>query len=413
MPDANGNLPEEDKRTGLIGAASTPGESVTTYTPSTATAGSAVGKGYTAKGVSVGDDDTVQGQLSKITATNSPLMMQAERRARDEVAPRGLLNSSLAIGHAQEAVISQAMPIAQQDASTYFTAKTKTADAENAALNFGANAENQASVANAQLLTDASKFNAGAKNDAAARAAQDANAAALARLDASTRKDIANLDAATRTNIANQDTNTRLTLGQLEAQTSRANAQLQADTSVHNAQLDAQTRLSTAQLDANTRLSTAQLDAQTRLQVSQMDQQTQMQIAEISNRNRELLQANQNAANMMNSASNAITNISIQPNLSKAAKDAAIATQLNLLQEGLRATGDVASLNLSGYFQQAAGSATGGGGSAAGSVALNSENFDRERYLRENPDVANSDQDPYQHYVNYGQREGRTGYILA
>lgn len=425
MPDANGNLLPEDKRTGLISAASTPGQSITTYAPEQVTAATATGRGYTPKTVTVGENDTVQGQLNKITATDSPLMKQAERRARDEVAPRGLLNSSLAVGHAQEAVIASALPIAQQDATTYFGAKTKSVDAENAALNFGANADNQASIVNAQLLNDASKFNAGAKNEAAARAAQDANAAALARLDASTRMDIARLDATTRKDIAQQDVDTRLRLGQqdadtrmalgrldadtrmsaaqLESQTSIRNAELQAETARQNAQMDASTRLQLGQLDASTRMSAAQLDAQTRTQVAQMDAATQSQIAAIQNRNRELLQANQNAANMMNTASNAITNISIQPNLSPGAKKAAIDTQLNLLNEGLRTTGDVAGLDLSSYFQTPAMQAD---TNADGRVTI--DNMDRERYLAENPGVVNAWQD----YNTRGRYEGAQAYAL-
>lgn len=301
MPDTN-PLTTEPK-TGLLAAASKPGESVTGYTPSTATASTATAKGYDAKGVSVGDNDTVQGQVLKITGSDSPLMKQAERRAREEMAPRGLLNSSLAIGHAQEGVISQALPIAQQDANTYFTAKTKTADAENAALNFGANADNQASLANAQLGTETSRFNAGAKNDAGAAAARDANTGALAALDAKSRMDLAKVDTASRMEIAG-------------------------------------------------------LDSATRLQIQNMDNQTRQNMATLDNQYRSLLQTNTNAASMYSQAVAAIGNISASPNMPQDAKDNAIQTQLNMLQEALRVTEEisrntpqtVASLDLSQFF---------------------------------------------------------------
>lgn len=292
-----------EPKTGLLGAASKPGESVTSYTPATATAATATAKGYDAKGVAVGDNDTVQGQVQKIIGEGSPLMKQAERRAREQVAPRGLLNSSLAIGHAQDAVISQALPIAQQDASTYFTAKTKTADAENAALNFGANADNQASLANAQLGTDVSKYNAASQNDASASAAKDANTGALARLDADTRTDL-------------------------------------------------------AKMDANSRMQLGLLDSSTRIQLQNLDAASRQQMANLDNQYRQLLQTNTNAASMYSQAVAAIGNISTA-NIPQDAKDNAIQTQLNMLQEALAVTQEVTrntpqtvtSMNLEQFFK--------------------------------------------------------------
>lgn len=357
---ADTNPLSTEPKTGLLGAASKPGESVTSYTPSTATAATATAKGYDAKGVAVGDNDTVQGQVLKITSSDSPLMKQAERRAREDMAPRGLLNSSLAIGHAQEGVIAQALPIAQQDASTYFTAKTKTADAENAALNFGANAENQASLANAQLGTDVNKFNAASGNEASANAARDANAAAIAKLDAET-----------RTKLAQHDTDTRLSLGQL---------------------------------DATTRLSAADIDARTRILTTQLDVNSRAVLTDIEARNKTLLQANQNAANMYNAAATAMANISIQSNLTPEAKKAAIETQLNMLKEGLRQTGDVASLDLSSYYNAAELIAD---TNANGLVTI--DNMDRARYIQEHPDVVNA----WLHYNTYGRYNGFKAYRIA
>ena len=70
---------------------------------------------------------TVQGQLGNITATNdqgvytNPLMTRATTRANQAAIKRGLLNSSMANQAGQEAVLSAALPIAQQDAKAYQT----------------------------------------------------------------------------------------------------------------------------------------------------------------------------------------------------------------------------------------------------------------------------------------------------
>ncbi len=370
MADPN-ILTTDPPKTGLLAAASKPGESITGYTPTTATASNATSTGYTAKTVAVGENDTVLGQVNKITSQDSPLMRQAERRAKESMAPRGLLNSSMAVGAAQEGVIAQALPIAQQDASTYFSAQTKNADSENAALNFGANASNQASLANAQLGTDTSKFNAASKNDAGAAAALAGNQAALAKLDVDNRTELAKLDADTRTSLAEKDNATRLTLGQL---------------------------------DATTRLSAADLDARTRILTTQLDVNSRAVLTEIESRNKGFLQANQNAANMYNSAATAIANISIQTNLTPEAKKAAIDTQLNMLQEGLRQTGDVANLDLSSYYNPSDLVAD---TNANGAVTI--DNMDRERYIAEHPDVVNA----WLHYNTYGRYNGFQAYPLA
>ena len=78
-------------------------------------------------------DMTVAGQVKNIVDQNSPLMQQAETKAKQEMAPRGLMNSSLAVGAGQQAVLNAALPIAQQDAQTHVTAARENTAAQNAA----------------------------------------------------------------------------------------------------------------------------------------------------------------------------------------------------------------------------------------------------------------------------------------
>lgn len=66
------------------------------------------------------ETDTVQGQLEKILNEDSPLMRRARAMALARMAGRGLLNSSLATTAGYAAMIDKALPIAQQDAQTYF-----------------------------------------------------------------------------------------------------------------------------------------------------------------------------------------------------------------------------------------------------------------------------------------------------
>ena len=96
---------------------------------------------------------TVAGQLEGLIAKNSPLMQQAESSALQQMNRRGLLNSSMAVGAGQEAVIKQATPIAQADATAY-----------QAQAKFNAEQQNQVSQFNANLTSEASKFGANATN---------------------------------------------------------------------------------------------------------------------------------------------------------------------------------------------------------------------------------------------------------
>jgi len=62
------------------------------------------------------EKDTVQGQLGSMLDSDSRLMKQAATMGKQQANQRGLLNSSMGVGAAQNAMIRNAMPAAQQDA---------------------------------------------------------------------------------------------------------------------------------------------------------------------------------------------------------------------------------------------------------------------------------------------------------
>ena len=98
---------------------------------------------YGAQSLDVSDDMTVQGQIDSIINKNSPLMQTAQTGAKKDAQKRGLLNSSMAVGAGQEALIKQALPIAQADAKTHFTAAGVNQAADNRATEFNAGQQNQ------------------------------------------------------------------------------------------------------------------------------------------------------------------------------------------------------------------------------------------------------------------------------
>lgn len=164
------------------------------YTPATATAVKAPVSTYDAKPFKVTPEQTVQKQMEGIIGSGSPLMRQAKTRSDQEMQARGLLHSSIAVGAAQGAVMDRALPIAQQDATTYAQAATNTTNAENAAAYQNAQAKNTASLQGAELGTGVNTKNADAINTARQFNADQSAKWQLANLDANTRVAITEID---------------------------------------------------------------------------------------------------------------------------------------------------------------------------------------------------------------------------
>jgi len=151
---------------------------------------------------------------------------------------------------------------------------------------------------------------------------------------------------AAMTNTANAE-NTAKQFGAAGSnQAALANAQLGTDVSKVNAGMSNEAQALSAKAANDQTI--ARLDSSTRLTLGTLDAQ-----------NRQLLQTNANAANMFQETVKNIAGISVDPTLTQAAKDAAVQSQINLLNEGLRTTAgvsstvpaEISSLNLDQYFQ--------------------------------------------------------------
>jgi len=105
-------------------------------------------------------------QLQNILSSSSPLMAQASLQGDQSAAARGLLNSSIAGGAEQQAMIQNAAPIAQSNASTY-----------------GAAASQNAQEATNVSMANAAAANAAAQQQAASQAASmNQNAATISNM---------------------------------------------------------------------------------------------------------------------------------------------------------------------------------------------------------------------------------------
>ncbi len=118
----SGDLPDN------VGTTTPTAPDVATYTPTTRQVNKAT--------------DTVQGQVDSILAKDSPLMQRARTLATQQMAQRGLVNSSMAVGAGTAAMVDRATPIAAQDANTF----------------------NQVAQDNQNALNQSGQFNAGEIN---------------------------------------------------------------------------------------------------------------------------------------------------------------------------------------------------------------------------------------------------------
>lgn len=96
---------------GQLSGMAGPMQGATTYTPS--------------------DNALVSNNLTKLLASDNPYMTLARSKAKAYSNSRGLLNSTMAGQAGERAAIESALPIAQQDASSYFTSERDNAAAQN------------------------------------------------------------------------------------------------------------------------------------------------------------------------------------------------------------------------------------------------------------------------------------------
>lgn len=132
-------------------------ENVEPYVPGQAQSAS----GYIEPGMfQPGPESTVAGQMEGLLAKESPYMQAARTKGLEHANSRGLLNSSLAGEASQKAAIESALPIAQQDASTYSQAglSKQEFDQDQAMVDIQAAASSQLSAQEAAQKKDLADF---------------------------------------------------------------------------------------------------------------------------------------------------------------------------------------------------------------------------------------------------------------
>lgn len=154
----------------------------------------------------VGANELVSNQVNNIIAEDSPLMQQAKTMAKQQANARGLLNSSMAAGAAQNAVIGAALPMAQQDAATFSNVATGNLNnqqqaeltntaASNSAASQNAQAQNQVDAQNLANQQQTNLTNAAEANKVNIVNASETNKILAQMMDQENRKQLADIEA--------------------------------------------------------------------------------------------------------------------------------------------------------------------------------------------------------------------------
>lgn len=254
--------------------------------------------GYDATKQNVSGNSLAQNQLSGILSKGSPLLTQAATAANRDSARRGLLNSSIAVGSAEDAVIKNALPIAQQDASTYGNKDVNDAAYTNRASEFTAGAKNTASLTNAQLGTQVNLSNSAESNKAAAQNA--AIATDVSKFNAGSQTDMTKLGVQGAQALAQIGAQGNNSLAQIAAQGGTALAQIAAQGGVQkelaNIQANTQMTLADKQIAANAAL--ARDDNSIKMQLAGIQANTTLTAADKQNASQQLIAERNNNVNL-------------------------------------------------------------------------------------------------------------------
>ena len=206
-----------------------------------------------------------------------------------------------------------------------------------------ASATNLAGLSNVNSQTLADKTTA---NSQTLAGLQNANSQALADKNNTSNLNLANLGYANSQTLADKSSASATNLAGL----SNVNSQTLADKTAANSQTLAGLQNTNSQLLTDKNNENAVLISKaaqgTQVQIAGMDSATKLQAQTLQNNNAQLLQSNAAAAQLFQTVSSAINNITNNPNMDATAKTAASAAAWSNLQGQLSALNQTSSLNL-------------------------------------------------------------------
>lgn len=145
----------------------------------------------------------VNTQLASTLSQNSPVLQQAQLTADQQSQSRGLLNSSMAQQAGQAAVISAALPIAEQNAATQASAASLNTQNQQQANLANQGAQNAGAQFNSQGLLTAAQQNSSALNSNVSTQLNNSLQTALQGANSNEQSTLQNANSATQLSLGN------------------------------------------------------------------------------------------------------------------------------------------------------------------------------------------------------------------
>lgn len=204
----------------------------------------------------VTSDMLVEDRLNRLLKAGNPYVDQAVARAKQQANSRGMINSSLAGQAGEEAAIGAALPIAQQDANTFFT---------NQRDNLGF--KNQFSLADKTMLGNADLQ--GRDLTSREKISADGNATQLAAANISAGAHMAAAQLGLQGDLARIASSEKLATLDLTTRAAENEANRAFTATQNQLNRETQTALQTMQLDANAKQQLAGLQQNTLINFNQ------------------------------------------------------------------------------------------------------------------------------------------------
>lgn len=279
---------------------------------------------YTAKTYDVTPQMTVAGQIKDIIASGSPLMQQAETAAKNTMNQRGLINSSQAIGAAQDSVYRAATPIAAADAATYAKAASENTAAGNKALEFNAGAENTSQIAKLQSDTTLT-----------AQDMQDKTSALVTDTNAKLQTYLGQLQSNTTLTTQQMASEAQKAISSANNVSSQLIARIQADNSLSISEKNNQSSQIVAQMNNENARTVQQMTNNAALENIRANGEINTQIEKLSEANKNLLQTSSSASQVYSQMLVTMSNIQTNKDLSADQKQVALNNQVTQLNDYL------------------------------------------------------------------------------
>jgi len=277
--------------------------------------------------------DTVEGRLNSIIDKNSALQQSAATRANEQMASRGLVNSSMAVGAGQKAVIDSALPIATSDAAAMQGVKSSNAQAANAASALGATGAQQQQAITRQGEVQAGLQESQGKIQAGLQESQGKIQAGLQEGQGIIQSRLQQERGEIETALQTADAASKV---DLQARAAVIDKELQELKGAQESTLSAQ---NADQAQAAAKLA-GEIELSNQTELKKLDGELDIKLETLKGNYQALITSTQSAANMYAQTSSSISAILAAPKLSMSSKQQIISQEIDLLQNGLQTIGN-------------------------------------------------------------------------